>query len=67
MPDEARRVVVMGPEPGMVGRTVRRLREAGGASVAGYVGEDEGSARDMATEMLGGVDEVVRVPGRGGG
>ena len=57
-----RRVVVMGADAGAVGRAVRRLREAG-ARAAGFVGEDEETARAMAVEMLGGVDEVVRLSG----
>ncbi len=41
-----------------VGRAVREVREQG-AAAAGFVGEDEDLARQMAEEMLGGVDEVV--------
>ncbi len=66
MPDSVsttgRRLVVIGTDATTVGRVVRDLREAG-ARVAGFVGEgdDEELAVEMATEMLGGLDEVVRV------
>ncbi len=41
-----------------VGRAVRELR-VGGLAAAAFVGEDEDLARQMAEEVLGGVDEVV--------
>ncbi|MDP9069926.1 MAG: hypothetical protein M3N68_01285 [Actinomycetota bacterium] len=68
MPDSApapRRLVVLGPDAGAVARAVRELRQSG-ARVAGFVGQDDDEevAREMATEMLGGLDEVVRVPSR---
>ena len=64
-PGALRRVVVLGPEAAGVGRAVRELRRTG-ARVAGFVGgaEEEEVAVSMATEMLGGLDEVVRVPSR---
>ncbi len=66
MPDSVstagRRLVVVGPDATTVGRVVRELREAG-ARVAGFVseGDDDELVVGMATEMLGGLDEVVRV------
>ncbi len=68
MPDSApvaRRLVVLGPDAEAVARAVQELRQAG-ARVAGFVGQhgDEAVAREMAAEMLGGLDEVVRVPSR---
>lgn len=61
-PAEPRRLVVMGGDGEAVGRLVGRLRDAG-HRVAGFVGDDEETARAMAAEMLGGVDEVVRLSG----
>ena len=55
-----RRVVVLGPDGGRVAGRVVELR-AEGARVAGFVGEDEAAARALGEEMLGGVDEVVRL------
>ena len=49
---------MIGADAEAVGRLVRRLRDEG-AKAAGHVGADVESARAMATEMLGGVDEVV--------
>ena len=66
MPDSVstagRRLVVVGTDATTVGRVVRDLREAG-ARVAGFVGggDDDELVVEMATEMLGGLDEVVRV------
>ena len=60
-----RRVVVVGPDGRAVGRAVGFLRGPD-VAVAGYVGDDERTARLMAEEMLGGVDEVVRLGGDGG-
>ncbi len=56
-------MVVLGPDGAEVSRAVGDLRRAG-ARVAGFVGTDadEELAADMATEMLGGLDEVVRLP-----
>ncbi len=58
-------MVVLGTDGAEVGRAVDELRRAG-ARVAGFVGTeaDEELAADMATEMLGGLDEVVRLPSR---
>jgi hypothetical protein len=53
-----RRVVVIGRDGGSVGQAVRS-RRGPGVAVAGLVGDDEQTARRMADEMLGGVDEVV--------
>lgn len=50
----------MGTDGVAVGRVVRELREEG-ARAAGFVGGDEEAARAMVAEMLGGVDEVVRL------
>ncbi len=55
----------MGADAETVGRTVRELRGPG-VVVAGFVGEDEELAREMAEEMLGGVDQVVRAGGPSG-
>ncbi|MDQ3679761.1 MAG: hypothetical protein M3378_04300 [Actinomycetota bacterium] len=60
-----RRVLVMGTEGSAVGRTVRGLRSPG-VLVAGYVGDDEQTARHMAEEMLGGVDELREATGSPG-
>ena len=51
---------MLGSDAEAVGRAVRDLRESG-ARVAGFVGVDEALAREMAQEMLGGVDQVVWV------
>ncbi len=51
-------LVVIGRDARAVGRAVRS-RRAPGVAVAGFVGDDEDAARQMAEEMLGGVDEVV--------
>ena len=48
----------MGSDAQAVGRLVRQLRRQG-VRVAGFVGEEEALAREMAVEMLGGLDEVV--------
>lgn len=56
--------MVVGADAAAVGAAVGRLR-ASGDRAAGFVGTDEDEARRMAEEMLGGVDEVVRV-GPGG-
>lgn len=53
-------IVVLGADGAKVAGEVAALRAAG-QRVAGFVGDDEAEARAMATEMLGGVDEVVRV------
>lgn len=53
-------MVVVGEDAEAVGREVRRRRQAG-QRAAGFVGSDEGVAREMAAEMLGGVDEVVAI------
>jgi hypothetical protein len=58
-----RRVLVIGLDAEAVGATVRDITESGDAVAAGYVGKDEEAGREMAQEMLGGVDEVVRVRG----
>lgn len=55
-----RALVVIGSDARAVGRAVRS-RRAPAVAVAGFVGDDENSARHMAEEMLGGVDEVVVV------
>ena len=56
-----RRIVVRGVDATRVGRTVRDLRDSG-ARAAGFVGEgDDELVVEMATEMLGGLDEVVWV------
>ena len=54
----AERTIVVGPDGEAVGRTVRRLRRQGVAA-AGFVGTEEQTAREMAEEMLGGVDQMV--------
>ena len=54
------RVVVLGADAAAVARVARDRRRAG-ARVVIFVGEEEGLARQLAEEMLGGVDEVVRV------
>lgn len=55
-------MLVFGADGEAVGRTVRALR-SGGVLAVGYVGGDEQAARQMAEEMIGGVDEVVRAEG----
>ncbi|MGH9177792.1 MAG: hypothetical protein ACRD0N_04465 [Acidimicrobiales bacterium] len=57
----ARRVVVLGTDGDAVGREVAR-RRAAGERAAGFVGEEEATARAMAEEMLGGLDELVVLP-----
>lgn len=52
-----------GADARVVGQQVREMRGPD-VRVAGFVGDDEDLARDMAMEMLGGVDEVVRAPER---
>ncbi len=52
---------MIGREAASVGQTVHELRR-GGDRVAGYVGDDQDAALQLAEEMLGGVDEVVRAP-----
>lgn len=54
------RVLVLGEDGTRVAERVVELR-AEGARAAGFVGEDEAAARAMGEEMLGGVDEVVRL------
>ncbi len=61
----SRRVVVVGLDAAAVGRSVSELR-AQGLVVAGFVGEDEALARQMANEMVGGADEVVSADERRG-
>lgn len=56
----ATNAVVVGTDGAKVAAEVA-ARRAAGQRVAGFVGEDEAEARAMATEMLGGVDEVVQV------
>jgi len=58
--------VVIGRDGGSVGRAVEALRGPG-AAVAGFVGDNLDAAREMAAEMLGGVDQVVSVGGEGAG
>ncbi|MDP9402712.1 MAG: hypothetical protein M3P85_05130 [Actinomycetota bacterium] len=60
MPPATKAVVVLGLDGARVAQEVAALRAAG-RRVAGFVGDEEAEARAMATEMLGGVDEVVRV------
>lgn len=52
----------MGVDSASVGAEVVRRRVAG-ERVAGYVGRDEAMARTLGEEMLGGLDEVVDLPG----
>lgn len=52
------RLVVKGGDARAVARAVVEVRGRGLAAV-GFVGDDEDLARQMAEEMLGGVDEVV--------
>lgn len=56
----AKAVVVMGLDASAVADEVRRLRQSG-VRTAGFVGDDEAQARAMGTEMLGEVDQVVRI------
>ncbi len=56
----AKAVVVVGLNASAVAEEVRRLRQSG-VRTAGFVGDDEAQARTMGTEMLGGVDQVVRI------
>ena len=56
-----RRVVVLGSDGAAVGAEVAARRERG-ERAAGFLGTDEVLARAMGEEMLGGVDEVVRLP-----
>ncbi len=51
---------MLGLDGAEVARRVQALR-AEGWRAAGFVGDDEAEARAMAAEMLGGVDEVVRI------
>lgn len=60
VPPATKAVVVIGSDGAKVAAEVV-ARRAAGHRVAGFVGDDEGEARTMAAEMLGGVDEVVRV------
>ena len=55
------RVVVLGADGEQVAAEVVRRREAG-QRVAGFVGTDEELARAMGQEVLGGIDQMVRVP-----
>ncbi len=50
--------MVKGGDAKAVARAVAELRGRG-LAVVGFVGDDEDLARQMAEEMLGGVDEVV--------
>lgn len=52
----------MGDDAGAVGREVARRRGAG-ERVAGFVGSDPEAAAALAEEMLGGLDELVVLPG----
>ena len=54
------RVLVLGADASAIARAAREQRRSG-ARVALFVGEEEEPARQMADEVLGGVDEVVRV------
>lgn len=54
----------MGTHAGAVGREVAHRRLAG-ERAAGFVGSDELLATTMAEEMLGGLDELVVLPGDG--
>lgn len=58
-------VVVLGADGDAVGREAARRRRLG-ERVAGFVGDDEAQARTMAEEMLGGLDELVVLPGTPG-
>lgn len=60
VPATTLRVVVVGADGEAVAAEVVRRREVG-QRVAGFVGTDEELARAMGEEVLGGVDEVVRV------
>ena len=60
VPPATKAVVVIGTDGARVADEVV-ARRAAGQRVAGFVGDDESEARAMATEMLGGVDEVVRL------
>lgn len=55
-------MVVLGRDARAVGRAVGS-RRAEGEAAAGFVGDDEQAATAMGDEMLGGVDEVVRLDG----
>lgn len=55
-------MVVLGVDGDAVGRETARRRRLG-ERVAGFVGDDEAQARLMAEEMLGGLDELVVLPG----
>ena len=57
-----RRVVVLGSDGAAVGQEVA-ARRARGVRAAGFLGTDEVLACAMGEEMLGGVDEVVRLAG----
>ncbi|MEO7836224.1 MAG: hypothetical protein ABIS21_01120 [Acidimicrobiales bacterium] len=60
MPAATTAVVVMGIDGAAVAKAVAKVRDEG-ARVAGFVGDDEVEARTMGAEVLGGVDEVLRV------
>lgn len=60
VPLATKSVVVLGPDGARVAQEVSALRAAG-LRVAGFVGDQEDEARSMATEMLGGAEEVLRV------
>lgn len=60
VPPVTKAVVVLGSDAARVAEEVAALR-ASGLRAAGFVGDEEAEARAMATEMLGGVGEVVRV------
>ncbi len=61
-PAKPHAVVVVGTDGGAVGREVRR-RRAAGERAAGFVGDDPDLAAVMGEEMLGGVDELIRLDG----
>ncbi|HVE47839.1 MAG TPA: hypothetical protein VNA57_13965 [Acidimicrobiales bacterium] len=60
MPPATKAAVVIGTDGAKVAAEVV-ARRAAGHRVAGFVGDDEGEARAMGTEMLGADAEVVRV------
>ncbi len=55
-------MVVIGTDGEAVAREVRR-RRAAGERAAGFVGDDPDLAAVMGEEMLGGVDELIRLDG----
>ncbi|HEX2701199.1 MAG TPA: hypothetical protein VHM89_13440 [Acidimicrobiales bacterium] len=60
-PAKPRTVVVAGADGAAVAEEVRR-RRAAGQRAAGYVGDDPELATTMGQEMLGAVDQLVRLP-----